>query len=247
MWITGREASRIFEAEAGVGRQQSRRVLLADVAGPALRVGSHAALRRSPGPRRGRVARARPCRPARAEPGRGVRPAARPRRHDARPAPGTSGPRRSASCGTSGPLARFQVRVRIEEHGPMPFVATVCGYPVLLAELTDLPPVSPGRVRPELTEPTEPTDATQPGRDPGPRCSDGRRLVTSPGPPWLWLGAQPFLGRATRSRERPPFPCAGHPWRPGGRAVTPRAPGARPARPRRRRPAGDRGGSRRHR
>ncbi len=28
-----------------------------------------------------------------------------------------------------------------------------------------------------------------------------RRLVTSPGPPWLLIGAQPYLGRAARARE----------------------------------------------
>jgi hypothetical protein len=29
-----------------------------------------------------------------------------------------------------------------------------------------------------------------------------RRLVTSAGPPWLVLGAQPYLGRAARARDR---------------------------------------------
>ena len=34
------------------------------------------------------------------------------------------------------------------------------------------------------------------------RLLEGRRLVTSPGPRWLLLGAQPYLGRAARARQR---------------------------------------------
>jgi hypothetical protein len=165
MWVSAREASRIFEVEAGMGRQQSRRVLLAGVAAcPSgvfvLRIGRDVA------------------------------------------APSGSWRARAAAVSEQrnvGPLARVQVRLRIQEHGPLPFVVTVCGYPVLLAELTDLPPIAPGRVRAELAELER--------RRLWPALVRAHRLITSPGPPWLLLGWQPFLGRATRRRERPPFPC----------------------------------------
>jgi hypothetical protein len=224
MWISGREASRIFEAEARLSRQQSRRVLLAGVAGPSMSAGRallyddarvHEAARR-PERDHADLLRASPSGVFVVRIGR-----------DAALPTGTWHERaaRISDLRDVGPLARFQTRVRIQQYGPLPFVGTVCGYPVLLALLTDLPPVAPGRVRAELTDP-ELTDPELNGLElnglgttaPATHWTDllcGRRLITSPGPPWLLLGSQPFLGRATRGRERPPFPCAGHP-RPAG-------------------------------
>jgi len=205
MWISGREASRIFEVEAGVGRQQSRRVLLAGVAGPSLRAGSTLLYDDA----RVREVARRPERDhsdlLRVSPGGLFVLRLGP---DAVVPSGTWRERTEAvgDLRDVGPLARFQVRVGIQQHGPLPFVATACGYPVLLAGLSDLPPVAPGRVRPDLTAP-------EPGTGRWTRLLRARRLITSPGPPWLLLGSQPFLGRAIRARERPPFPCAGHPRR----------------------------------
>ena len=245
MWVSAREASRIFEVEAGLGRQQSRRVLLAGVAGPPTPSGAtlvfdaarvHEVARR-PELDHGELLTACPSGVFVLRIGRAVAAA--------------SGSWRERAAAVSeqrdvGPLARVQVRLRIQEHGPLPFVVTVCGYPVLLAELTDLPPISPGRVRAELAE-------LEPGR-PWPALVRAHRLITSPGPPWLLLGRQPFLGRATRRRERPPFPCCrlsplARPAdeRTDGRPISPPSPAARPARRRRRPRADGRAGSRRRR
>jgi hypothetical protein len=198
MWVTAREASRIFESEVGMGRQQSRRVLLAGVAGEPVRAGATLLfdegrvreVARRPELDHGELLDASPHGVFVLRLGR-----------DAVSPSGSWPERATALRGLRdvGPLARIQVRLRIHEHGPLPFVATVCGYPVLLARLTDLPPVTPGRVRAELTEPEH--------GSPWPALVERSRLITSPGPPWLLLGSQPFLGRATRRRERPPFPC----------------------------------------
>jgi hypothetical protein len=198
MWVSAREASRIFESEVGMRRQQSRRVLLAGVAGEPVRAGATLLLddarvrevARRPEVDHGELLGASPHGVFVLRLGRGV------------VAPSGSWAERATALREMpdvGPLARVQVRLRIHEHGLVPFVATVCGYPVLLAGLTDLPPVAPGRVRAELTEPEHASRWL-------PKVVRSR-LITSPGPPWLLLGSQPFLGRATRRRERPPFPC----------------------------------------
>jgi hypothetical protein len=99
-----------------------------------------------------------------------------------------------------GALARIQVRGRLEANGTLPLVATVCGYPVLTAQLVDLMSVSPRRIRLELAEPDP--SATWVG------LLRGRRLLTGPGPSWLLLGVEPGLGGAPRAREHPLSPGA---------------------------------------
>jgi hypothetical protein len=195
MLISARAASRILEEETGLVRQQSRRVLLCGLAGEGIRadgallydearvrflaawpeVDHTEVLARCPGGVL--VVRL----------GRGDEPAP----HDTwqgradrlRVQPG------------AGVMARAQVRARIEEHGPLPLVVTVCGYPVLLAELTGLaalPEADPGghhwaerRVVLEMRPPTDRSAART-------AVVAERRLVTSAGPAWLLLGAQPY-------------------------------------------------------
>jgi hypothetical protein len=70
-------------------------------------------------------------------------------------------------------------------------VATVCGYPVLTADLVSLAVTADDRLDLGL----EPPGAWA-------ALLEHRRLVTSPGPPWLVLGEQPYLGRAQRARDR---------------------------------------------
>lgn len=90
-----------------------------------------------------------------------------------------------------GFAAWLQVRSLLTEHGRLPCVATVCGSPVLLADL-----VSFVHAREDLVE----LGLESPGE--WSTLLHARRLVTAPGPPWLVLGAQPYLGRARLARQR---------------------------------------------
>ena len=63
--------------------------------------------------------------------------------------------------------------------------------PVLVADLVSFDPDGAGSVDLGLERPGDWS-----------RLLEKRRLVTSPGPPWLLLGNQPYLGRAARARER---------------------------------------------
>lgn len=89
-----------------------------------------------------------------------------------------------------GFAAWAQVRATLALSGRLGCVVTVCGYPVLLADLVAFG----SRDGAEVTLDLEP---------PGDWAAllHERRLVTSPGPAWLLLGAQPYLGRAARARE----------------------------------------------
>jgi len=189
-WITARAASRIL-AESGVSRQQSRRVLTAGLAGPPRRTPG-AVLHREAHVRalaewtpldHGELDRSCPggVLVARLGPGR-------------EPEPAWSWDERVAAWSAHpdvGLYARLQVAGRLADHGRLPFVVTLCGYPVLTADLTGIrgDPTHPGAAVMDLAE-----------AGPWTRLLERRRLVTSPGPPWLLTGAQPYLGRAARAR-----------------------------------------------
>lgn len=198
--VSAREASRIIETEAGVCRQQSRRALLAGVAGPGLRAGgsllydAHRVREIAQWPEVDHDALLALC-PAgvfvlrlsqgAVDPGGSWRARAAALRHQT----------------DVGDFARIQVRARLEDHGTLPVVATICGYPVLLAELVDLASVGPGRVRLALVPPDPLAAWLAPLRS--------RRLVTSPGPTWLLLGSQPYLRRAGSAWPSDPPPGSG--------------------------------------
>ncbi|WP_151082904.1 hypothetical protein [Nocardioides cynanchi] len=188
MLISARAASRIFEEETGLVRQQSRRVLLSGLAGQGTRAGGSLlydealvrSLARWPEADHAEVLAQCPGGPLVVRLGRG----------DERAAP-------VETLAGAGQIIRSQVRARIEEHGSVPLVATVCGYPVRLAELTGLA-VLPGasasgshwaqqRVAVEFREPSEESSRWT-------RQVTERRLVTGPGPAWLLLGSQPYAG-----------------------------------------------------
>jgi hypothetical protein len=85
----------------------------------------------------------------------------------------------------------LHVRALLDLHGRLPAVFTVCGYPVLTAGLVSFRHAADQEVELGLERP-----------GPWAGLLEDRRLVTSPGPRWLVLGAQPYLGRAARARER---------------------------------------------
>jgi hypothetical protein len=181
-------------ARHGISRQQSRRVLLSGLAGPAVRVGrtllydeqevrslsswtilDHDTLRASC-PSRIVVVRLGPG----DEPGQEW-----------------SWEQRAAAIRLQPYLgfpAWAQIRALVGVCRWMACVATVCGYPVLTAELTAVGVTDDQRLDLRL-EPAGDWAA----------LLERRRLVTSPGPPWLVLGEQPYLGRAARERR------GGHP------------------------------------
>ncbi len=239
MWISAREASRIFAVEAGMCRQQSRRVLLAGLAGEPVRVGRVTAydadrvrdLASRPEVDHRELLRASPA---------GVFVLRLSCSVRSLPEPWHERAAFLTEQDDVRGLARVQVRARIADAGPLPFVATICGFPVLLAELADLQPSDPGRVHADLTRPSPERRWVH--------HVTGRRLTTSAGPRWLLLGSQPYLGGTRRARElhaRLTRPALNR-TQPGPTAQ-PTAPGARPARRRRRPPADGRGWSRRRR
>jgi hypothetical protein len=203
-WITARESSRIL-GERGLSRQQSRRVLLGGLAGSGVRTTAavlydearvrslagwptldHAELTASSA---GGVVVVRL--------GPGCEPEAE-----------WSWERRADTWRAQpdvGLFARIQVRGRIAAYGPLPCVITVCGFPVLTADLHDV------RGGEQSHRPMALMELAPAG--PWAGLLEERRLVTIPGPAWLLLGAQPYLGRAARARE------AGE-WRGAPRATT---------------------------
>jgi hypothetical protein len=89
-----------------------------------------------------------------------------------------------------GFAAWHQVRAGLSRHRRLACVATVCGYPVLLADLVGF--VARGEhVELGLEPPGEWS-----------RHLHRRRLVTRPGPRWLVLGAQSCPGRVVWPQER---------------------------------------------
>ncbi len=76
-------------------------------------------------------------------------------------------------------------------HHRLACVVTVRGFPALLADLVSFEATDDDSVELGLERPGAWSDLLA-----------GRRLVTSPGPPWLLLGAQPYLGRAAQVHAR---------------------------------------------
>ncbi|HEX3931859.1 MAG TPA: hypothetical protein VHW64_14230 [Nocardioides sp.] len=189
MVISARQASRIVQDVAGIGPQQSRRALSTGLAGRADRVGGTLlydeeavrALAQWHSLDHDALLAACPGGVFVIRLGRGLEPAA-----------SASWSERASSIARQpylGFAAWVQVRARLAGAGRLGCVVTVCGYPVLLADLVSFGARDVGEV-PIGLEP------------PGPWAGllHQRRLVTSPGPAWLLLGGQPSLGRAGRSR-----------------------------------------------
>src|SRR3954469_744674 len=127
MVISARAASRILEEETGLVRQQSRRVLLSGRAGEGIRAPG-ALLYDEAAVRRLAAWSAADHAEVLAQCPGGLVVVRLGR-----------GKERALSVDTqagAGQIIRVQVRARIEQHGSVPLVATVCGYPVRLAELT---------------------------------------------------------------------------------------------------------------
>jgi hypothetical protein len=191
MLITAREASRRLQERAGVGRQQSRRVLLAGLAGAGVRTGGVllydaervAGVAGWPAVEHTVLLAESPCGVfvARLGPGREVSALATWEQSAA-------AVRVQADLGFP---AWAQAKALLGVGGRLPFVASVCGFPVLLADLVSLR----GGFGRDLELGLEPAG-------PWRHLLDQRRLVTAPGPPWLLLGHQPYLGRAQRARDR---------------------------------------------
>jgi hypothetical protein len=181
----------MLEELAGIRRQQSRRVLLTGLAGEAVRTGGSllydsdrvaalagwsavdqsALLGESPG---------------------GVLVARLGRGQDVSVlAPWAEVAASQLTQTDLGLAAWLQVKAYLDLHRRLPFVAMVCGFPVLLADVVSLAAVSGWQLGLGL-------EAAGPWR----RLVDGHRFVTGPGPPWLLLGHQPYLGRAQRARDR---------------------------------------------
>jgi hypothetical protein len=176
MMISSREASRILGDHAGVGRQQSRRALArwpaADHASLLEACAGVLVVRLAPGEE---------------------------------PAPTDSWRERAEAVRVQpylGFSAWLQVQARLAEQGALACVVTVCGYPVLLADLVSFEGAD-DQVRLGLDTPGEWSTRLH-----------ERRLVTSPGPRWLLLGEQPHLGRAARACERrePVNACRSTTW-----------------------------------
>jgi hypothetical protein len=190
MLISSRQASRILELDAGIGRQQSRRALLTGVAGTGQRVGGAVLYDERSVRHLARWSALDHATLLGACPG-GVFVVRLGRGEE--PAPGDTWEERAETLSSQpylGFAAWLQIGAYLAAHGRLACVGTVCGYPVLLADLTSFKAQGDG-VRLGLERAGEWS-----------RLLHERRLVTSPGPRWLLLGAQPYLGRAARAHER---------------------------------------------
>ena len=190
MLISAQESSRILERD-GISRQQSLRVLSAGLAGSAMRTGPTLLYDES----QVRALGGWPCLDhdvlLAACPGGVLVVRLAPGEE---PDPGWSWEKRADAWRVQPDLgfaSWLQGCALVSVYGTLPCVVTVCGYPVLVADLVSFRAGGHDRVELGLQKP-------------GAWASllDQRRLVTSPGPPWLVLGAQPYLGRAQRARER---------------------------------------------
>ncbi len=188
--ISAREASRIL-APSGVPRQQSRRALLAGVAGPALRTGGVLLYDEARVRGLARWSLVDHDELLAAAPGGVLVVRLGPGRE---PGDDWSWDRRADACRRQPEIALIawlHVRAQLRGYGRLGCVVTVGGFPVLLADLVSCDPDGEGHVDLGLERPGEWS-----------RLLEERRLVTSPGPTWLLLGAQPYLGRAARAHER---------------------------------------------
>ncbi|MBO0846554.1 MAG: hypothetical protein J2P22_14180 [Nocardioides sp.] len=193
MLITGRESSRIL-ATVGVPRQQSRRVLVAGLAGPAVRTGG--ALLYDEARVRGLAtwSAVDHAELLAACPGGVLVVRLGPGDEPQEGWPWTERARAFRIQPYLGFAAWLQVRAHLQAQARLACVVTVCGYPVLLADLVSF-----------ASQTGDEVDQVELGLEPPgdwSRLLQGHRLVTSPGPRWLLLGGQPYLGRAARARER---------------------------------------------
>jgi hypothetical protein len=189
MLISARESSRILAAE-GLSRQQSRRVLLSGLAGEGVRTGGlllydehqvRALAQWSPVSHESLLE---------ACPGGVVVVRLGPGEE---PDPIWSWEQRAAAFRIQpflGFAAWLGVNAYLSVHGRLACAVTVCGYPVLLADA-----VSCRESKSQVELGLEPAG-------PWSQLLNDRRLTTGPGPRWLLLGSQPYLGRASRARER---------------------------------------------
>jgi hypothetical protein len=190
MLISARESSRIL-ATTGVSRQQSRRVLLAGLAGPAMPAGGALLYEESRVRGLGRWPAVDHADLLAVCPGGVVVVRLGP---GDEPEAGWPWERRAREFRVQpylGFAAWLQVRAHLQHRGRLACVVTVCGYPVLLADLVSFVSAEDDRVELGFEPPGDWSSLLQ-----------EHRLVTSPGPPWLLLGGQPYLGRAARARER---------------------------------------------
>jgi hypothetical protein len=188
MLISAREASRILGDE-GLARQQSRRVLLSGLAGPAVRAGGSLLYDEEHVRRLGHWTPVEHEHLLAACPGGVMVVRLGP---GDEPADAWSWERRAREVRHQpylGFAAWLQVRAYLAARGRLACAVTVCGYPVLLADL-----VSFGGDGDQVVLGLE-----RPGE--WSRLLHERRLTTAPGPRWLVLGSQPYLGRAA-GRER---------------------------------------------
>lgn len=181
MQVSAREASEILAA-AGLSRQQARRVLAAGLAGPGLKTRSATLYDEASV----RDLLSRPCLGA-----IDLDPACREEMFVARvsPAAAAGGQEAVRSGWRLSPYARLRIRVRVDRDGFMPFVATVCGFVVLGANLVDARPDQRPDVEANSTDERTVLDVEPPGAwfD----TFRASRFVTGPGSPWtLWSAAR---------------------------------------------------------
>lgn len=193
MLLSARESSRILAA-VGIPRQQSRRALLSGLAGPAVAAGGALLYEES----RVRDLASWPAidhEELLALCSSGVLvvrlgPGEEPGAHL-----GWQARAEAVRCQPSvGFAAWLQVHAAVCECARLPCVVTVCGFPVLTADLTSIRPSGHGRAGSVVRLDLEPAGSWA-------EALDQRRLVTGPGPRWLLLGSQPYVGRAARERD----------------------------------------------
>jgi hypothetical protein len=191
MLITARQASGILQERAGVGRQQSRRILHAGLAGEATAGPACLLYVEARVTSLAERAQADQAELLSVSPG-GVFVLRLGRGREISTALTWEEAVAALEVQSDlGLMMRLHVRSYLAAFGRLPFVATVCGFPVLTADLVSFDAVVDDRVALGLEKA---------GSWRG--LLEGRRLSTSPGPPWLLLGHQPYLGRAEAARER---------------------------------------------
>ena len=185
MLISAREAAQIL-APSGLTRERARRLLLAGFAGEGLR--TRGSLLYDDG--RVRALLQRPVVDPRQLPGNFRHGVFVARVMDLGPdlAPGDLTRGLSARTWRLSPYARVEMRIAIESQGYLPFVATVCGFVAVGADIAAVWPLrgEPGsRERPVSTlDLVEPGDWFEVFR--------GARFPTGAGGPWtLWRPPRP--------------------------------------------------------
>ena len=188
MLITGREAAHRLGA-AGLTRRQANRVLTAGFAGAPVRsTGAHlydarrvADLERWPTVGDDVLDRACP---------RGIFIARRDVDLDT---PAATQRETVRADWPISPYTAVLLRSRIEASGSLPFVATVCGFVALGADLTGLVATAHGSYLLELDEPGAWFEPLR-----------GRRIPTGPGRPWVIRRGRPYAGGGTSMGQSKP-------------------------------------------